>query len=113
MRGNGETLLRRSDTIFRISAAGQQRANGIAYLPARVHLRSYGGNVAGDLKPQNLRDSSRGRVMAAALQEIGSVEPRRGNTKQKLIRCGLRSLGLADRELISFPRRGYQNCSHN
>ena len=70
---------------LRIAPAAQKGADPVAYSPAR-HALSDGLDLAGDLKPQNVRCAKRRGVGAGALQQVGPVHTRRPHPDQHLTR---------------------------
>ena len=59
--------------ILGVAAAGDERADAVALTPAGV--RGRGGDGARDFHSEDGRCSGRGRILAGALHEVGTVDP--------------------------------------
>ena len=84
-QGHGRAFVRHG--VFGIAAAGNQRADPVAGLPARDAFAD-GFDLAGDFKAQRVGRARRRRIAAGALDKVGTVYPRRVNPDQNLSRSG-------------------------
>ena len=100
--GHGQAGAQRRDAIFGIAAAGDQRADLLpeqrfGAWPGRDHR-------SGDFEAEDVGRARRRRIEPAALEDVGAVDPRRGDLDQHFARPGARHRPLDQRE-SSVARR--------
>jgi len=96
---------------LRVTATGQQRADPVASRPAG-HPRAQLGDGAGNLQAEVLRRARRRRVGAFPLQQVGAVDPGRGNVHDELTGAGDRIRDLLPGQLIGTTGGPHDDCMH-
>ncbi len=85
--GNGQQAIDARHRIFGVAAAAEQRADGIARLPAGDAAAKF-RDGAGDFHAQRAGRAGRRRIHAHGLGNIGAVESCRGDGDQNLAGAG-------------------------
>ena len=111
-RGRGDQLSLRDDEVLGISAAGEQRHHFVAGLPLG-HAVAGRLDDSGGFQSDDVGDALRGRVVAAALQEIGAVHACGDGAHQHL--PGLRGGGggFLDVQGLNIPGLLDDDSSHD
>ena len=97
--------------VFRISATGQQRRHRIAHSPAG-HTFAHSRHMPGRLQPRQGRGIGGRRIIARALQRIGPVHTRIGDTDQDLAGTRLRHRSRRGLEHLGPTVRGDFDNGH-
>ena len=94
--GDPEAGAHRRDAIVRITAARDQGADLLAQQCVRAASRR--DHFTRDFEPEHIARAWRRRIEPAALQDVGPVDPRRGDLDQHLARTRFRQWPLDQRE---------------
>ena len=90
---HGQALHAGREAVLGVAAAGDERADAVALAPPGV--RGRGGDGARDFQSEDGRRSRRRRIVAGALQQVGTIDARGLDANQHFARArdGRRALG--------------------
>jgi uncharacterized small protein (DUF1192 family) len=89
--------------VFGITAAGDERADLIAFAP-RCHIRADVRDLAGHFHAKRLRCTGRRRIAAFGLVHIGVIKSRRAYLNENLSRFGFGLGNVRHYEAVFLPR---------
>ncbi len=107
--GSGRALVRHP--IFRVAAAGHERADRVADLPA-LHVRAERHDLAGKLQSRNVGRAGRRRVMALTLHHVRTVDARGRDLDQHLAGSGRRHRAFLGHQHVGRAGRGDCDRGH-
>ena len=109
--GHRQALPLRRGAVLGIAAAGDERADAVAALPA-LHVIADRDDRAGDLEPRYVRRAGRRLIHAPPLQHVGPVHPGGRDLDEHLVRPDLRHVALRRLEDAGLARRGDLDGGH-
>ena len=109
--GHGQALRFGGHTIFRVTAADDQRADAIPVPPA-FHTVAAGRHDAGHFESGNIAGAGRRRIFALALHQVGTIHAGRRDANQRFSSARLRNRQLNRLQHVRAARMGNGYSEH-